>query len=375
MASFAFFLGHQPHLSRAEIRAVLSRTVGNYTPISELEHCSLINIDEPVDIPSLQKELGGTVKIAESLPYNPSQDQIAAYLESVFPDGKIQFSLSGVGAKKRALAIKKVLKAQGRSVRYIEPKNSATIAYNNLVDKQSDLMVLNNALWVTRAVQLFEDFKKRDYDRPASDDKSGMLPPKLARMMITLAGVDATKTIYDPFCGSGTVLVEALSLGYRHIVGSDISQKAVDDARENTAWFTKDNGLLATVTIEKHDIAKQIEFLEKESIDVVVSEPFMGAPLTGKESRGAIEKQAKDLMVLYAQGFAQLSRVLAPEATAIFIIPRFRHSDDWIAISSIKGLEIVGFEHIPFSEDDPFLLYHRPGQHVGREVWKFKKTS
>ena len=42
--------------------------------------------------------------------------------------------------------------------------------------------------------------------------------------------------ILDPFCGSGTILQEAILMGYRAI-GSDIEQKAVENSEKNLEWF------------------------------------------------------------------------------------------------------------------------------------------
>src|SRR5205823_3602162 len=87
------------------------------------------------------------------------------------------------------------------------------------------------------AVQPFEQFSARDFGRPGRDDLSGMLPPKLAIIMINLAANDTISVLLDPFCGSGTILSEALLLGYKNLIGSDISEKAVADTKTNLDWI------------------------------------------------------------------------------------------------------------------------------------------
>ncbi|NVM53134.1 MAG: N-6 DNA methylase [Candidatus Helarchaeota archaeon] len=52
------------------------------------------------------------------------------------------------------------------------------------------------------------------------------LDPFLARAMVNLAETKPPVTLYDPFCGSGSILIEAALMGFK-IIGSDISQKMV----------------------------------------------------------------------------------------------------------------------------------------------------
>jgi tRNA G10 N-methylase Trm11 len=56
-----------------------------------------------------------------------------------------------------------------------------------------------------------------------------MIPPKLAQVMINLARRDEAdfqdKILFDPFCGSGTILMEAYLMGIKNIIGSDLSDR------------------------------------------------------------------------------------------------------------------------------------------------------
>ena len=47
----------------------------------------------------------------------------------------------------------------------------------------------------------------------------GMMPPKIAQIMINL-GTKGHKNviIWDPFCGLGTTLIEALNAGYTQLL-------------------------------------------------------------------------------------------------------------------------------------------------------------
>jgi len=88
------------------------------------------------------------------------------------------------------------------------------------------------------AVQDVEGYSERDYNRPSRDAKVGMTPPKLAQIMINLAGLKDGDTVYDPFCGVGTIMQEALLNDYR-VIGSDANSAQVENCRSNLSWISK----------------------------------------------------------------------------------------------------------------------------------------
>lgn len=64
---------------------------------------------------------------------------------------------------------------------------------------------------------------------------SAMLP-KLARCMVNLARAKTSDVVLDPFCGTGSLLIEAGLMGCR-TVGSDISTRMVQGAARNLRFF------------------------------------------------------------------------------------------------------------------------------------------
>lgn len=376
MHEYLFQLGHQPQISIAEIEAVFSLLKIKYKIQKEDNQYLFIKTTEAINSKKIMDRLGGTIKIAEKkLETKNLVPDITKYLEKTHPKGKIIYSISGNNAKNTALKIKKELKTKGRSVRYIELKNTATILHNDLIKKQSDLAIINNYVFCTREIQEFEDFTKRDYDRPGSDAKSGMLPPKLARIMINLSKAGEKETILDPFCGSGTILMEALVLNYHNLVGTDSSKKALQNTNENLKWLQEKYDLPANKLNLYQSRAEEIEKqIKKTSIDTIITEPYMGKPLNGKEERMEIIKQAEELKKLYIKSFNSFYKILKPKGKTIFIIPKFRYKDVWIKIDCLDEIKKIGFKIIPFSKEKTSLLYWRKNQHVGREIWQFGKT-
>lgn len=90
------------------------------------------------------------------------------------------------------------------------------------------------------------------------------LPTRLARAVVNIAAPDedpSARKVIDPCCGSGTTLVEALSIGVP-IVGRDINPLVTTGARANVAHF----GYACEVTLG--DIAGVTEHYDSAIVDL-----------------------------------------------------------------------------------------------------------
>ena len=389
-----FILGRESLIAAAEIDAVLS--VKNYD-----YSLAILKTDVKFDPKNLIGRLGGTIKIAEEIADNADvgemKEKIILELRKV--SGKINFGLSFYNTeitlkeiKDLGLEIKKRLKNEGLSVRYVENKETAlssvAVEMNGLtargreflIEKKDDLYSIAK----TDAVQPFEQFSARDFGRPGRDDLSGMLPPKLAMILINLSQAQLNSTLLDPFCGSGTILSEALLLNYKNLIGSDFSEKAVADTKLNIDWLaSKFNRELPELKIFKSEIAELAGKLPSASVDAVVTEPYLGKPLRGQETKQDLLVQARELKELYLQAFQQFHRVLKTKGKVVFIIPRFsakggsasggKGTSEWITIDCKNEIEKIGFKALPFFENQLRLVYARPNQRVAREIWRFVK--
>ncbi len=370
-----FILGRETTLSLAEIKAFFITKNINFDIFYYKENKLVLSVEQNIDIPEMMKLLGGTIKICEVADQIQTQkDELAKFLNQYISTGKIEFSINGFTAL--GIETKKILKQLGRSARYIESKNTATVIFNNLVKGGADIEICHNQVFITKAIQPIEDFSKRDFGRPGRDDESGMLPPKLAMIMLNLATQKNESIIFDPFCGSGTIITEAILMGYKNLIGSDISETAISDTIKNIEWIKntfKINDSNLRISIFQSDIFDITKKIDNDSIDAIVAESYLGKPLRGSETKPMIESQAMELKMLYTNAFARFKKILKSGGIVVFIIPRFRYKEDWIKIECENEILKHGFINDSILSEEKHLLYWRTDQHVGREIWRFKK--
>ncbi len=76
--------------------------------------------------------------------------------------------------------------------------------------------------------------KRRPKNKPFFHPSA--MPPKLSRCMVNLARAKAGSLFLDPFCGTGSLLIEAKLIGCRTI-GCDAKRLMVEGTRENMKFF------------------------------------------------------------------------------------------------------------------------------------------
>jgi tRNA (guanine10-N2)-dimethyltransferase len=94
---------------------------------------------------------------------------------------------------------------------------------------------------------------------------SGM-PSKLARSMVNLARAKKNDLLMDPFCGTGTTLIEATYIGCR-TVGLDSQIKMIEGCKKNLKHFNINPEGIIRADARKPPIAK---------VDCVVTDPPYG---------------------------------------------------------------------------------------------------
>lgn len=405
MYCYFFILGQNKNLSIAELlnKPDIKGADLDMERIEVTDKILIIRTKKVLNSVELIKFLGGTIKIGEITDEFRDVGEIKA--NDIIPlikniGGKVRFgfSLENISGKKfiksLAIAIKKHFKAEKINSRWIEAKegalSSVAVEKNDMLKKGAEVYIIRSRdkiyLGRTLVVQDFESYGKRDYGRPSRDIISGIIPPKLAQIMINLAGIDNNEFFLDPFCGSGTFLQEALLMDYKKIIGSDISEKAIEDSRDNLEWL-KQNYQLSTINyqlinVDVREISKNIK---AESIGGIATEPYLGPTSQVLSHKFQIPKLMNELSNLYLGSFREFKKILKKGGKVVIIFPAINEGGSLKYLNILDDIKKIGFEIIDFIPKDfkglaqktprGSLLYARPtpNQRVAREIFIFRK--
>ncbi len=398
MASYCAFLGNHPQLSIAELATHFADfSVKQRFP----KHIVVFETSQQITQKDLDR-LGGTILIGEHVPGFTTRDDAPTVLmnETMNVKGKTTFAIRSIGVDKNAVHDlyrmgKMALKKAGKPARYVgnehEPAATALLKATELITGKGgrELILLQDterdAFWggKTVAAQDLDAYTKRDMKKPVRDTRVGLLPPKLAQILLNggewLARSRNPKlpkklTVLDPFCGTGVIPLEALLRGWT-IHGSDASLKAVNGTLKNLEWARKEYGIPkkdVPASIWKQDATKP--FAIKNGVDFIATETTLGPPLN---TRPTVKEAQKMRTAVEETEIAFLKNVRAtlPGVPVALTLPVWMVSSGPLLLERLwKELPDLGFEAVlPAGLQGDFpgrasLLYRRGDAVVGREV-------
>lgn len=324
----AFFLGSHPDVSLAELRIVLDKKEA-----SRLLGIALFDVELPV-VSDLYYKLGGTprygIVVAEFEKSSDFENSVISELKKQLKDvERKEYILSLYGVKMEKRHMHHDLKRELPGVKYDgkfeeilhPPAASAHVLLRG--GHEFSLVSSGNTLFLIKTVQV-QDAKFWsiiDAERPSRDMKIGMLPAKLARMMINLTGADSRGKLWDPFVGQGTMTMQAAVLNIP-VNGTDKSKESIEKAKENMMWLVK-KGLVSQA---KHTLFQ--ESIEKakpdRAVTAIATEPFLGKPrFRPFQNEFLAKREWRDISRVYGALLQVASRLLRKGQRLVFVKPMF----------------------------------------------------
>lgn len=383
-------LGRQPALGMAELEAVFgsehTRWFSEQAAIIETDNFSI-------------DRFGGTLKaglIVADLPRaewrQASMKVVQLYEKKLSElDGKITLGVSAYGfdasprdVQKTGIILKQKLKARGASLRLLpnaEPALNTAASHHNKLGTSTnkvELLVVRArsgrvVIAQSTGTQNISAYAARDQGRPKRDAFVGMLPPKLAQIMINLAFTSSSPPwLLDPFCGTGVVLQEAALLGYR-VYGTDLSEKMIDYSQYNLEWLQATHRINFDWRLHMGDA---IETTWQQPINVVVGETYLGQPFSAPPSPDKLDQVRSVCDTIITKFLQNLAPQITSGTPLCLAVPAWRDTSGRITHLPLIGrLHELGYARRPLQHVKPEdLLYYREDQIVARELLVLTKS-
>jgi tRNA (guanine10-N2)-dimethyltransferase len=395
-------LGRQPALGLAELESLYGsdkvRAAGSRAAVVDVDPC-LLAFDR----------LGGSTKFCKLLTTLDTTNwgDIEKFLLKVspghsemMPEGKMTLGLSTIDLQittqrllATGLSLKKVIKKTGRPVRLVPNKelelNTAQVIHNKLTGAHGwELLFIRDGdttvVAQTVKVQDIESYTRRDRERPKRDSKVGMLPPKLAQILINLAsgaipeselsnicdipaGQPIPKTILnqtllDPFCGTGVVLQEASLMGY-DVYGTDLETRMVEYSSANLAWLDPEMQ-------PKLEVGDATAHQWQHPIHLIASETYLGRPFTSQPEAEILVQTVSDCNLIIKKFLKNIHGQLTPGTRLCVAVPAWQtRQNQFKHLPLIDQIEDLGYNRVSFAlSSAEELLYYRSDQIVAREL-------
>lgn len=380
---YVALLGRQPALGIAELERVFGGS--SVTPLS--------NLAATIDTNSLEiQKLGGALKAGivtieiTSGDWRKVNQKIVQHYTAAWDrhEGKITLGLSAYGfdidpreVQKIGLTLKQRLKRSGVSLRLVPNQDAAlstaTSHHNKLglAANKVELFIIrgkNGKITIAESTgaQNITAYTKRDQERPKRDAFVGMLPPKLAQIMINLAHPATDSRVLDPFCGTGVILQEAALMHYG-VYGTDLADKMVRYSRDNLEWLADSHRIHFDFVVESGD-AMNTQW--QQPIGAVVAETYLGQPFSAPPSPSKLAEVQKNCNHILTEFLKNLSPQVPSGTPVCIAIPAWRSKEGTFShLPLTETIAQLGFKPHEFHNvSQNNLLYFREDQVVAREL-------
>ena len=188
-------------------------------------------------------------------------------------------------------ALKEELRGQGKKARFMGfPRDRENpqltpveVLKQGLIENRAEVLMCmgkqETFIGTTIAVHNPFEFQKRDLDKPVQRKIFG-ISPRVAKIMVNLTQCTPGKVFLDPFCGVGTLLMEALLVRAK-VVGVDINRWCVESAKRNLDWVSREYSVDdADYVVLQGDVRKLASKIGND-VDCIATEPDLRPRTSG----------------------------------------------------------------------------------------------
>ena len=336
---YFFVLGRNPALSRAEVLAYLESRGGIFREI--FFENNVLGIDLEGDLEFGADDFGGVLMLGV-ICYAGGRAGFLKYLEGedIVPSDKFTYTCFGGGDFE---LLKEKFKREKRKAMFKQGIRKLNLQGGESLDiSRADYHFLLYHFGGDFYFGIVEDefsgkeLEKRDMGKPVRREALA-ISPRLSKILVNLSGARAGDLLYDPFCGVGGILQEALIKGI-DVFGLDIDGAAISSAEKNLKWILKEYGLKANFNLKKGDC----RIFGGIRANAIATEAPLGELVRKKPSKREASEIIGRFEGFIVNALCQLKRVKAARARIAITFPvvgSYRVNCE--KISKKTGLKIV----------------------------------
>lgn len=368
---YLFILGRNIELSYTEVIEFLKKEGSNFEEIARIKNGLLVFVEEELESNTIKK-LGGTISIGkvliESEEKNFSRElgKIEIYSGTKnsfnytfwpFPTQN-ELILNSLKKRFKEEKLRATFKNLNKTIKTQEGEKEF-IPSSKLIEEEFFSFENNKKIFFGKIIQKnnYEKIEERDLGKPVHRPSLD-ISIRLAKILINLSGIKEGETLYDSFCGIGTILQEAL-LQKIKVVGIDKDKKAIEGAKKNLEWFgfNKENYKLINFDSARANILE---------VNTLVTEPDLGILLKKIPTKEKALKMLKEFEKLLVQVINNSKKKIT--GRIVFTSPYIRIGKKRIQCNIENILKKTGYKMVypPFPE-------FREGQVVGRMIFILEK--
>lgn len=392
---YLFIFGKDPEISKIELSSYLKKSQIQFqVKLNHYKYCILdFDSNSKFEPSNVIKTLGGTIRIAKLLThFDYFEDSFLEKIENY--SSKFNFSISSINISDYEYSLYEYV------IKNYLKKNKVKATYKNNHPKGKDFNILdpgNFFSWglhsgfeiiivkdnetyyyfETSACTNPKVFEERDLERPKRFITHAT-SPRMSAILVNCLGLIEGSIFVDPFCGTGTLLIEALLRGYK-VIGIDNDPELIISAKENIEWAKNRYEIKANYDLIGEN-SQNAEF----TANACCFEPYMGPFLRKPLSQEKAFSLIKELTSLYSDVFKNLAKNLKPNGSifdVVCILPFFETREKRVIGISNEVFENYGFSLAELRSDDT-LISENPlnynassGNFIGRKIYFLKLES
>ncbi len=163
---------------------------------------------------------------------------------------------------------------------------------------------------------------------------------KLARSLVFLSQIQKDEILLDPFCGTGTILLQGLRIGV-DVIGVDNDPKCFRATKENLNQFSLQHPAKARMKdkwkVFKLD-SRNLSAILSNKVGAIVTEPYLGPFLAELPDEDEAENIMSELENLYIAVLRTSKIFLKPNSKVVIIIPEYQYEDNMVISPDIERI-------------------------------------